>query len=347
MSGVDYADVVCGLAWGDEGKGKVTSRLVDIEDYDYVCRWAGGSNAGHTIYVDGKKYKTHIVPAGVFHGVKSVIGPGCVLHVKSFFKELKYLEDAGFDTTLVKVSPRTHIVTDEHKEKDSGDYSKRLGTTSSGIGPAYSSKTNRSGVRAQDVLPSNLLWSEKFESSPRSFGAKVLCEGAQGIWLDIDWGNYPYVTSSNTLPYAACSLGFPTQKIRKVWGCAKAYDTRSGTDPEFPDTLSTDFHLSCLQEWGQEFGVTTGRKRAVNWLNLDRLIRAVNMTGTTHLVVSKCDILEKASVKKIKFSGGKFEPDTYMNIKDMNQFEHFVEKQIRENCFEIKTIKFSYSPEMI
>jgi len=345
MSGVDFVDVVCGLAWGDEGKGKVTSRLVDIEDYDYVCRWAGGSNAGHTIYVDGKKYKTHIVPAGIFHGVKSVIGPGCVLHVESFFKELEYLKDAGFDTSLVKVSPRTHIVTDAHKNEDSGGYSERLGTTSSGIGPAYSDKANRWGKRACNVLSSDLLWNEKFESSPRSLGAKILCEGAQGIWLDIDWGNYPYVTSSNTLPYAACSLGFPPQKIRKIWGCAKAYDTRSGKDPEFPDHLSEDFHLSFLQELGKEFGVTTGRKRAVDWLNLDRLVRAVNMTGTTHLVISKCDILQESSVKKIKLSSEV--TNSYLDIRDMNQFEHVIEKQIRENCNGIRTIKFSYSPEMI
>ena len=347
MSGVDYVDIVCGLSWGDEGKGKVTSHLVSKNDYDYVCRWAGGSNAGHTIFVDGKKYKTHIVPAGVFHGIKSVIGPGCVLHVESFYKELNYLSDAGFDTSLVKVSPRTHVVTDAHRNTDSGDYAKRLGTTSSGIGPAYSDKASRTGTRAQDVLPESLLWNEKFESDSEGFGAKILCEGAQGIWLDIDWGNYPYVTSSNTLPYAACSLGFPPQKIRKVWGCVKAYDTRSGYDPEFPESLAEDPHLSFLQVEGQEFGVTTGRKRAVNWLNVDRLIRAINMTGTTHLVVSKCDVLEASEVIKVKFAGDRFEPDTYMNISSINKFEHFIEKQIRENCEEIRTIKFSYSPETI
>jgi adenylosuccinate synthase len=270
MSGVDYADVVCGLAWGDEGKGKVTSHLTFLNEYDYVCRWAGGSNAGHTIYVDGKKYKTHIVPAGVFKGVRSVIGPGCVLDVESFRQELEYLSAAGFDTSLVKVSPRAHIVTKIHKEIDSGEYAKRLGTTSSGIGPAYSDKALRRSRRAGDVLEPEMLWNEKF-SSDRHGGARILCEGAQGVWLDIDWGNYPHVTSSNTLPYAACSLGFPPQKIRNVWGCAKAYDTRSGTDPEFPESLSENEHLEFLQWKGQEYGVTTGRKRHVNWLNIDRL----------------------------------------------------------------------------
>jgi adenylosuccinate synthase len=346
MSGVDYADVVCGLAWGDEGKGKVTSHLTFVNEYDYVCRWAGGSNAGHTIYVDGKKYKTHIVPAGVFSGVKSVIGPGCVLDVESFHQELEYLSAAGFDTSLVKVSPRAHIVTKIHKEIDKGEYAKKLGTTSSGIGPTYSDKALRRSRRAGDVLEPSMLWNEKF-SSDRPVGARVLCEGAQGVWLDIDWGNYPYVTSSNTLPYAACSLGFPPQKIRNVWGCAKAYDTRSGTDPEFPESLSENEHLEFLQWKGQEYGVTTGRKRHVNWLNIDRLIRAINMTGTTHVVISKCDVLDECSVKKVKFNGDRFEPPTYMNMEDLDQFMDRVEGWIRSSCSLVEKIYFSHDPEAI
>ncbi len=340
MSGVDYVDVVCGLAWGDEGKGKVTSHLVALNNYDYVCRWAGGSNAGHTIYVEGEKYKTHIVPAGVFHGVKSVIGPGCVLDVESFYKELEYLSEAGFDTSLVKVSPRTHIVTKIHKEMDGGKYSKRLGTTSSGIGPAYSDKAHRIGKRAIDVLDPEMLWDENLSGS-------ILCEGAQGIWLDIDWGNYPYVTSSNTLPYAACSLGFPPQKIRNIWGCAKAYDTRSGVDPEFPEHLSENEHLEFLQWQGQEIGVTTGRKRQVNWLNIDRLIRAINMTGANHVVISKCDILEESEVKKVKFSGNRFEPPTYMNIESMDQFKAKIDSWIKGSCNLVESIYFSSNPESI
>ena len=132
-----------------------------------------------------------------------------------------------------------------------------------------------------------------------------------------------------------------------MWGCAKAYDTRSGYDPEFPEELAEDPSLSFLQEAGQEFGVTTGRKRAVNWLNVDRLVRAVNMTGTTHLVISKCDVLDKSDIIKVKFAGRRFEPDTYMRIPSIFEFESFVIKQIRENCEEIRTIKFSYSPETI
>tara|TARA_R100001377_G_scaffold74972_1_gene51372 strand:- start:54 stop:1091 length:1038 start_codon:yes stop_codon:yes gene_type:complete len=344
---IDYVDIVCGLAWGDEGKGKVTSELAASGDYNYVCRWAGGSNAGHTVYVKDKKYKTHIIPSGVFHGIESVIGPGCVLHEDSFYEELRYLDAHGFDTSLVKVSPKTHIVTNEHRVEDRDKYAKKLGTTSSGIGPAYADKARRTGVRAIDVLPAELLWNEKFALSSISAGARILCEGAQGVWLDIDWGNYPFVTSSNTLPYAACSLGFPPQKIKTIWGCAKAYDTRSGFDPEFPETLQDDASLSFLQERGQEFGVTTGRKRAVNWLNIDRLIRSINMSGTTHVIISKCDILAESDVIKVKFSGDRFEPVTYMNMSDINDFEKQVEHWIRRYCETVSEIKFSYSPKSI
>lgn len=340
---INFVDIVCGLTWGDEGKGKITSHLVSTESYDYVCRWAGGSNAGHTIYVDGKVFKTHIVPAGVFHGVKSVIGPGCVLNIEDFFKEIKYLSDEGFDTSLVKVSPRTHIVTDSHKAEDRDFYSKTLGTTSSGIGPAYADKSLRVGLRAIDYLPSKMLWNEKFESEPGSLGAKILCEGAQGVWLDIDWGDYPFVTSSHTLPYAACSLGFPPQKIRKIWGGAKAYDTRSGIDNTFPSLPLEDQNLKFLQDRGSEVGVTTGRARSVNWLNIDRLVRAINLTGTTHIVISKCDVLEDSNTKKIKFE----DPVTYQNFNSMRDFENFVHDYIKELCPLVKTIRFSYTPESI
>ena len=340
---IDFVDIVCGLTWGDEGKGKITSHLVSTESYDYVCRWAGGSNAGHTIYVNGNPFKTHIVPAGVFHGVKSVIGPGCVLHVEDFFKELKYLSDGGFDTSLVKVSPRTHIVTDAHKTEDRNLYSKTLGTTSSGIGPAYADKSLRVGLRAIDYLPEEMIRNEKFESAPGSLGAKILCEGAQGVWLDIDWGDYPFVTSSHTLPYAACSLGFPPQKIRKIWGGAKAYDTRSGIDNTFPSLPLEDQNLKFLQERGGEVGVTTGRARSVNWLNIDRLVCAINLTGTTHVVISKCDVLEDSNTKKIKFEN----PAVYQNFKSMRDFEDFVSDYIKDICPLVRSIYFSYTPESI
>ena len=338
---IDFADVVCGLAWGDEGKGKITAHLAKSGQYDYVCRWAGGSNAGHTIYVNNTKYKTHIVPAGVFYGINSVIGPGCVLHEESFYAELHTLQQWGFDTSVVKVSPRAHIVTNVHKSEDRGNFSKKLGTTSSGIGPAYSDKAKRKGVRAGEALPMRYLWDENFNNS-NGKKPRILCEGAQGVWLDLDWGNYPYVTSSNTFPYAACSLGFPTSKIRNIWGAIKIYDTRSGTDPEFPETLNNDADLSRIQEIGNEFGVTTGRKRKVNWLDLDRLVRAINMTGTSDLVISKCDILEEAGVFKINRSALNFKES--IQFDSMENMKCFLKDFLLENCPSLKKIYFSSSP---
>ena len=138
---IEYADVVCGLAWGDEAKGKITSQLAASGEYDFVCRWAGGNNAGHTVYVNGEKLKTHLIPSGVFYGIESIIGPGCVIDVENFFREIRYLKKRGFDTSLIKVSSKTHVVTSEHLELDKEDSYKKIGTTARGIGPCYSDKT--------------------------------------------------------------------------------------------------------------------------------------------------------------------------------------------------------------
>ena len=126
---IEYADVVCGLAWGDEAKGKITSQLASSGEYDFVCRWAGGNNAGHTVYVNGEKLKTHLIPSGVFYGIESIIGPGCVIDVENFFREINYLKKRGFDTSLVKVSPKAHVVTSEHLALDKESSYKKLGTT--------------------------------------------------------------------------------------------------------------------------------------------------------------------------------------------------------------------------
>ena len=135
MKEIQYVDIVADLSWGDTGKGKITSHLAKDKSYDYVCRWAGGNNAGHTVFLKGKKYKTHLVPSGVFHGIKSIIGPQCVVHPESLQEELDYLKEHGFDTSLVKVSPRAHIVTDKHIKDDKKKLAKKLGTTSKGIAP--------------------------------------------------------------------------------------------------------------------------------------------------------------------------------------------------------------------
>ena len=331
---IEYADIVFGLAWGDEGKGKVISEL-SKENYDIVARWAGGSNAGHTVYVNGNRYKTHIVPSGIFRGKLSYIGPGCVLNVKSFLKEVEYLEENGFDTSLIKISPKTFIVEDKHITEDAEKLSAKLGTTSSGIAPAYSEKAARTGLRAsQKPLLSPFV-------EDIQLAGKILCEGAQGFWLDLDWGNYPYVTSSTTLPYGACSLGFSPRKIRKIWGVAKIYDTRSGVDPDFPTELNCNPNFREIQRLGKEFGTTTGRRRQVNWLNLDKLIQAVNVSGATDVVINKCDILEETGKFNLLFE------NKVRTFPSMDYMKAFIKLSIKMMCTDCNKLYFSSSPEVI
>jgi len=331
---VENVDIVVGLAWGDEAKGKITGYLAKSGNYDLVARWAGGNNAGHTVYVDGKKYATHLVPSGIFYGIQSLVGPGCVLHPESFMAELEYLSASGFDTSLIKVHPNCHIVTDEHIDFDKKNLAAKLGTTSKGIAPAYSDKAARKGVLAKEVLDEKLLWRSELHGS-------ILCEGAQGVWLDLDQGNYPYVTSSTTLPYGACSLGFPPQKIRHIYGAAKAYDTRSGEDPLFPASLLDDPDLKALADSGKEFGVTTGRRRKTRWLDLDRLIKSINITGTTHVVISKTDILHDLGWFRY-FKNGKL-----VERKWFDEWRTDIHQAIEDSCPLVHRVKFSYSPEKI
>jgi len=334
MKTIEYADVVADLSWGDTGKGKITSALVKKNSYDFVCRWAGGNNAGHTVFLNGKRYKTHLIPSGVFHGVRSIIGPACVVNRDALLKELEYLKENGFDPSLVKVSPRAHMVTAIHINEDKKKLAKKLGTTSKGIAPCYADKMARSGWLAKDLLPKELLWDEKL------YG-KVLCEGAQGFYLDIDYGNYPYVTSSTTLPYGACSLGIPPQKIRKIYGTCKVYDTRSGVDPLFPKTLLNDPELSELGELGKEYGVTTGRRRIVNWLNLDMMLNAAKISGATDIVFNKADILKKFGKYKLYYQ------DELREFAEWDEFTSYISDQIVDNRGLINNVRFSGHAEEI
>ena len=332
---INYVDIVCGLSWGDEAKGKITSQLSLSGQYDYVCRWAGGNNAGHTVYIKGEKFKTHLVPSGVFYGIKSVIGPGCVVNLKSFLSEVQYLNSFGFDTSLIKISPKAHLVTEEHVRDDRKETYIKLGTTARGIGPSYTSKASRKGVRVSSVEElKEYIWDEVLYGN-------VLCEGAQGFWLDLDYGNYPYVTSSTTLPYAACSLGFPPQKIRKIYGAAKVYDTRSGIDPEFPESLLDDEELAQIGEAGEEYGVTTGRRRKVNWLNMDKLVKAINVSGTTNAIISKVDILESVDIYKLIYRG------ELIDFKSIDDMKLNINKILGVECDLLESIKYSSSPQKI
>jgi adenylosuccinate synthase len=331
---ISKVDICCGLNWGDEAKGKLVAHLVKNNHYDYVCRWAGGNNAGHTIYVDGKKYKTHLIPSGVFYNVKSIIGPDCVVNPESFMGELNYLRENGFDTSLIKISPKAHIVTETHINEDKEKY-KDQGTTSNGIAPCYKDKYGRKGIRAESVDSlKDYLWDEMLEGN-------VLCEGAQGFWLDINYGNYPFVTSSTTLPYGACCLGFPPQKIDKIYGASKIYDTRSGTDPLFPESLLEDQELMSIVKAGGEIGTTTGRIRKTNWLNLDKLIVALNITGVTDIIISKIDVLEKVGLYKLFHNGD------IICFENMVEMQTYITTTISGTCDYVKTISYSGNVEGI
>lgn len=345
------ADIIYDVQNGDSGKGKVSSYLSSQlgrssllfgsknKHYSFVVRWGGGANAGHTVYVEGKKYKTHIVPSGVFHGVKSLIGPGCVINLESLKQEFSYLKESGFDTSLVLISPSAHIVTEAHIENDKKNLAKKFGTTSKGIAPAYSDKYARVGIRFGDIAKNDPFWKPHLYEGP--LYGNILCEGAQGFYLDINWGNYPYVTSSETLPYAACSVGFSPKKINNIYAVAKIYETRSGEDPDFPETLFDNPELAKIGEIGQEYGVTTGRRRKVNYLNLDRLIFALKIGGGNNLIISKCDVLKEAGIYKL------FHNNDLLSFDSINLMQEYISERVSDECPEVERIYYSSSPEVV
>lgn len=319
---IKAVDIIFGLAWGDEGKGKISNAIA--KKYDVVCRWNGGPNAGHTVYLNNKKYKTHIIPCGIFQNKLSVIGPNCVLNLNKFFEEIEYLKNEGFDTDLIKVSPKTHLITENHIKYDLDFLKQKLGTTGQGIAPAYSDKMLRIGKLAKDYIDKKYIWDGELYGN-------ILCEGAQSFWLDINYGNYPYVTSSETLPYSACSLGFSPKKIRDIIGVAKIYDTKSGVDPLFPENLWQDNDLNRLIELGEEFGSTTGRKRIVNWLNLNKLKESIKISGTNYVIINKCDVIEKLGIFKIILDDNKNGPNfiQFNNVQDMKEY---ILNELKEYC---------------
>lgn len=329
---INKVDICCGLAWGDEAKGKIVSQLAKNNVYDFVCRWNGGNNAGHTVYVEKQKYKTHLIPSGIFYNVKSIIGPDCVVNIKAFFEEVEYLKKNGFDTELIKISPKAHIVTDKHIQQDINELNKEQGTTKRGIAPCYSDKYKRVGIQAINIPElKEYLWNGELYGN-------VLCEGAQGFWLDINEGNYPYTTSSVTLPYSACSLGFSPKLIDNIYGAVKIYDTRSGIDPMFPDELLDDTELIKIGDLGEEYGVTTNRRRKVNWLNLNKLVYAINVSGVNILLISKIDILERANIFKLYYD------DTIISFINLNDMKEYISIKVRSECPYISSVEFSNNP---
>lgn len=332
---------VVGAQWGDEGKGKV----VDIygKHADVVVRYQGGNNAGHTLVVGGKKVVLHLIPAASLHeGKTCVIANGVVVDVEIFLKELHNLKEQGYlqgaDSHVV-VSDRAHVIMPYHKaldqlrEKRHG--STNIGTTGRGIGPAYSDKTSRLGIRIGDLLNANYLESRIQESlveknvileklyGEKPFDAKeltdaylalgekirayvgdsnevihgaiaakknILFEGAQGTLLDIDQGTFPFVTSSNTTSGGACTgTGIPPSAVHEVIAITKAYTTRVGSGP-FPTELTNELGER-IQNVGNEFGATTGRRRRCGWLDLVALRHSRNINGFTGLAITKLDVL--------------------------------------------------------
>ncbi len=331
---IGFADVIVDLQQGDSGKGKIANALCSTGHYTHVIRYNGGNNAGHTIYHEGKKIVTHSIPCGVIHGVKSIIGPGCVVNVKHFFAELKELQDAGIRTEgLVFIANNAHVITEEHLTEDRQDNA--IGTTKRGNGPAYRDKYSRKGIRAEQVaeLQPYLvdLYEEFYGQNNRTY-CRILFEGAQGFGLDVDWGDYPYVTSSHCTVGGAILNGVPPKYIRNIWGVAKIYETYVGAKNFQPDEKVFDK----IRELGVEYGATTGRPRQCNWMNMESLVKAARINGCNKIVINKVDILDAAGVWKIYDVDGKLRE--FPNAGEMRKY-------IYANLPEtIQEIKFSDNP---
>lgn len=302
------ADIVVDLQYGDSGKGKVTHFLAKSGDYTHVLRYNGGANAGHTIFHNGQKFITQQIPAGVFFGVRSIIGSGCVVNPEQFFKEIDMLEQGGIDTKgKIFIAENAHVITQAHREEDKKGGG-AIGTTGSGNGPAYRDKYGRTGVRAADVPELKPYLINLYQEWYTTGKVRILAEGAQGFGLDIDWGDYPFVTSSHCTTAGALLNGLPPQSVRKVWGVAKIYETYVGSKKFQPE----DEIFNKIGDVGEEFGAVTGRRRQTNWINMQTLERAIRMNGVTHLVFSKVDVLRTVGVwaaydagKEIKFESEK------------------------------------------
>ncbi len=341
MSHTMKVDVLLGLQWGDEGKGKVVDVLTPR--YDIVARFQGGPNAGHTLEFDGRKVVLRSIPSGVFQGNINIIGNGVVLDPVLFAAEAKELIDAGTDLAkILKVSKKAHLIMPTHRLLDAaGEKAKgsaKIGTTGKGIGPTYTDKISRNGLRVGDLLrsdfedrfkaaterhlnqlarldsipePENLAeltktWmdavsflrsnfelidSEHFINKALANGKTLLCEGAQGTMLDVDFGSYPFVTSSNTITAGACTgLGVAPNKIGDVYGIFKAYCTRVGSGP-FPTELFDETGAE-IRRIGHEFGAVTGRERRCGWIDLVALRYAIMLNGVTKLIMMKSDVLD-------------------------------------------------------
>mgnify|MGYP000633421599 CR=1 FL=1 len=330
------ADIIVDLQYGDCGKGKVTHHLLEGGNYTHCIRYNGGCNAGHTIYHEGKKFVTHHIPAGVFYGVKSIIGPGCVVNLQQFFNEINELEQGGIVCAgLIKIAKNAHIITDEHMQEDEKDT--RIGTTGRGNGPAYRDKYDRTGVRATDVPELDEYTIDIYEELHNNENqVEVLLEGAQGFGLDIDWGDYPFVTSSHCTVAGALLNGIPPKSVRHVWGVAKAYETYVGAK-DFQPKDQDIFNL--IRKVGKEYGATTGRPRQCNWTDVNLLKRAANINGVTHIVINKMDVLKQLGTWGLRCGN-----DDRIKVKFTSEEEM---RDYITATFSDIDVHFSYNPETI
>ncbi|GAB6981632.1 adenylosuccinate synthase [Prevotella dentasini] len=338
-------DVLLGLQWGDEGKGKVVDVLTPR--YDVVARFQGGPNAGHTLEFEGQKYVLRSIPSGIFQGGKvNIIGNGVVLAPDLFMAEAKNLEKSGHPLMeRLHISKKAHLIMPTHRILDrayeAAKGKDKVGTTGKGIGPTYTDKTSRNGLRVGDILDNfgekyrqhkerhlqmlkalgwtdfdgfeetEKLWMEgiaymknfKFVDSEHEInhilreGNDILCEGAQGTMLDVDFGSYPFVTSSNTICAGACTgLGIGPNKIGNVYGIMKAYCTRVGAGP-FPTELFDETGQR-IRDLGHEYGAVTGRERRCGWIDLIQLRYSVMVNGVTELIMMKSDVLDDFDIVK-------------------------------------------------
>jgi len=330
------ADIVVGLSFGDEGKGKVTHQLLKSGKYTHCLRYNGSNNAGHTIYHKGEKFVLHSIPMGVFFGVKSIIGAGCVVNLEQFFSEIEMLEEGGIPTEgLVCIANSAHVITDEHLEEDGKEFS--IGTTKKGNGPAYRDKYARTGTRAEAVEALNDYTVDLYKELHSASPTVVLLEGAQGFGLDIDWGDYPYVTSSHCTSAGALLNGIPPFSVRKVYGVAKAYETYVGAKKFEPDSPI----FQKLRDVGNEYGATTGRPRQCNWTNLSLLEKAAKINGITDLIINKVDVMREVGEWNLRFDDSMI---TRLQEEEAwkNYIRYFFNKKIRN-----LTIYFSETPERI
>jgi len=333
------ADIVIGLSYGDEGKGKVTHHLLKAGGYSHCLRFNGGCNAGHTIYHEGKKFVTHHIPAGVFFGIRSIIGPGCVVNLQQFKEEIDHLEANGVQTSgLVFIAENTHVIMDAHLEEDGRETA--IGTTKRGNGPAYRDKYDRTGTRAQDVpelknSPYLIdLYAEFYNGVVDPW---ILCEGAQGFGLDIDWGNYPFVTSSHCTTAGALLNCIPPQAVRRVFGVTKAYDTYVGSKKFHGQGRAFDL----LQQTGGEYGATTGRPRQCNWLDARMLRKAIIINGVTDLIINKVDVLREVG----KWNLRSYTDDRiFIQTGNEQAWKQYLKKYLEDTGV---NIIFSESPERI